>query len=202
MVPYLQFTLITNHMKYTLPNEFLIKENLTTQKTMTNKTYLKSISIVVLVLMCFVLTFIILQGNVFAVDKAAGWLNGDSTDDSSFGGFDGYTRVISTLLIVVALIIGTVYILKKKYGVQANIGRNKKLIQIIDHAPMGVKKTIFLVKVPGKHLLLGVTNDKIGLITEVANEDMNDCNNGNDSSVNKKQFLDLIKKSISERKQQ
>ncbi len=166
--------------------------------TMTNKTYLKSILIFMLVLMCFVLTLIILQGDVFADDKGAGWLNGDSAEGSSFGGFDGYTRVISTLLIVVALIIGTVYILKKKYGVQANIGRNKKLIQIIDHAPMGVKKSVFLVKVPGKHLLLGVTNDKIGLITEVENEDMND---GNDSSVNKKDFLNLIKKSISERKQ-
>ncbi len=165
---------------------------------MANKTYLKSILIFMLVLMCFVLTLIILQGDVFADDKGAGWLNGDSAEGSSFGGFDGYTRVISTLLIVVALIIGTVYILKKKYGVQANIGRNKKLIQIIDHAPMGVKKSVFLVKVPGKHLLLGVTNDKIGLITEVENEDMND---GNDSSVNKKDFLNLIKKSISERKQ-
>ena len=168
------------------------------QMTMANKTYLKSILIFMLVLMCFVLTLIILQGDVFADDKGAGWLNGDSAEGSSFGGFDGYTRVISTLLIVVALIIGTVYILKKKYGVQANIGRNKKLIQIIDHAPMGVKKSVFLVKVPGKHLLLGVTNDKIGLITEVENEDMND---GNDSSVNKKEFLNLIKKSISERKQ-
>ncbi|MHC4267030.1 MAG: flagellar biosynthetic protein FliO [Planctomycetota bacterium] len=165
---------------------------------MANKTYLKSILIFMLVLMCLVLTLIILQGDVFADDKGTGWLNGDSAEGSSFGGFDGYTRVISTLLIVVALIIGTVYILKKKYGVQANIGRNKKLIQIIDHAPMGVKKSVFLVKVPGKHLLLGVTNDKIGLITEVENEDMND---GNDSSVNKKEFLNLIKKSISERKQ-
>ncbi len=112
------------------------------QKMMTNKTFLKYISIFMLALMCFVLTFIILHGNVFADDKGVGWFNGDSTDESSFGGFDGYTKVISTLLIVVALIIGTVYMLKKKYGVQANIGRNKKLIQIIDHAPMGVKKSI------------------------------------------------------------
>ena len=168
------------------------------QKIMTNKKYLKSILIFVSVLVCFSVTLIIQQGDVFAGDKGAGWLNADTAEGSSFGGFDGYTRVISTLLIVVALIIGTVYVLKKKYGVQANIGRNKKLIQIIDHAPMGVKKSVFLVKVPGKHLLLGVTNDKIGLITEVANEDMDD---GNDSSVNKKDFLNLIKKSISERKQ-
>jgi flagellar biosynthetic protein FliO len=168
------------------------------QKIMTNKKYLKSILIFVPVLAYFSLVFIISQGDVFAGDKEAGWLNGDSAEGSSLGGFDGYTRVISTLLVVVALIIGTVYILKKKYGAQANIGRNKKLIQIIDHAPMGVKKSIFLVKVPGKHILLGVTNDKIELITEVANEYMDE---GNDSSVNKKDFLNLIKKSISERKQ-
>ena len=165
---------------------------------MTNKTYLKSISVFVLVLMCLMLTFVILQGDVFAGDKGAGWLNDVSAEGSSIGGFEGYTRVISTLLIVVALIIGTVYILKKKYGVQAKIGRNKKLIQIIDHTPMGVKKSVFLIKIPGKHLLLGVTNDKIELITDVANEDMDD---GNDGSVNKKEFLNLIKKSISERKQ-
>jgi len=167
------------------------------KKIMTNKKYLKSIFIVVSVLMYFSLTFIILQGDVFAGDKGAGWFNGDSSEGTSFGGFDGYTRLISTLLVVVALIIGTVFILKKKYGVQANIGRNKKFIQIIDHAPMGVKKSVFLVKVPGKHILLGVTNDKIELITEVANEDMDE---GNDGSVNKKEFLNLIKKSILERK--
>ncbi|MCP4268147.1 MAG: flagellar biosynthetic protein FliO [Candidatus Brocadiaceae bacterium] len=161
-----------------------------------NKKYLKSILIFVPVLVSFSLTLIIQQGDILAGDKGAGWLSGDSAE---VVGFDGYTKVISTLLIVVALIIGTVYVLKKKYGVQANIGRNKKLIQIIDHAPMGVKKSVFLVKVPGKHLLLGVTSDKIGLISEVANEDMDD---GNDSGVNKKEFLNLIKKSISERKQQ
>jgi flagellar biogenesis protein FliO len=68
---------------------------------------------------------------------------------------------------------------------------------------MGVKKTVFLVKVPGKHLLLGVTNDNIGLITEIANEDIaiGNGNTGGDDNVNKKEFLSLIKKSISERRQ-
>ncbi len=166
---------------------------------MTNKTYSKTILIFVLVLMCFMLPFIIQQGGIFADGKGTDWLNGESTEGSSFDGFKGYTKVVSTLLIVVALIIGTVYILKRKFGIQANVGRKNKLIQIMDHAPMGVKKSVFLIKVPGKHLLLGVTNDNIGLITEVASEDMND---GIDSSVNKKEFLSLIKKTISERKQQ
>ncbi len=159
--------------------------------------YSKCIMLFVLVLMCYMLTPTILNCEVYAGDKGSGWFNSDSSDSPSFGGFDGYTRVAGTMLVVVSLIIGTVFILKRKYGVQANLGKNKKLIQIIEHTPIGVKKSISLIKVPGKYLLLGVTNDKIGLITEVANEDMN---NGNDSNVNKKQFLDLIKKSISERK--
>ena len=63
-----------------------------------------------------------------------------------------------------------------------------------------------MVKVPGKHLILGVTNDNIGLITEIANEDIDvgrssSSIGGADDSVNKKEFLDIIKKSISERKQ-
>jgi flagellar protein FliO/FliZ len=150
--------------------------------------------------MCFVLTVTVLQGEVFADAKESGWLNSDSNKDSVFGGYEGYTRVISTLLIVIALIIATVYVLKKKYGVRTNLGRSRKLIQIVDHAPMGVKKSVFLVKVPGKHLLLGVTNDNIGLLTEVANEDVAVGRSGDDG-VNKKEFLSLIKKSISERRQ-
>jgi flagellar protein FliO/FliZ len=172
----------------------------TTQKTLINKNYLKLVLLFVFVLVCFVLTVTVLQGEVFAGTKESGWLNGDSNKDSVFGGYDGYTRVISTLLIVIALIIATVYVLKKKYGVRTNLGRSRKLIQIVDHTPMGVKKSVFLVKVPGKHLLLGVTNDNIGLLAEVANEDVA-VGRGDDDGVNKKEFLSLVKKSISERRQ-
>jgi len=177
----------------------------TTQKTLINKNYLESVLTFAFILMCFVLTVTVLQGDVFADAKGSGGVNSDSNKDSVFGGYDEYTRVISTLLIVIALIVATVYVLKKKYGVSANLGRRRKLIQIVDHAPMGVKKSLLLVKVPGKHLLLGVTNDKISLITEVSNEDIvvgrGSAGAGGDDSVNKKEFLDLIKKSISDRRQ-
>ncbi|MGR3301040.1 MAG: flagellar biosynthetic protein FliO [Candidatus Scalindua sp.] len=139
----------------------------------------------------------VLQRDVYAGAKETGILNGDSVEGSTFVGYKEYTRVISTLFIVIALIIATFYVLRKKYGIRANIGRNRKLIQVVDHAPMGVKKSITLVKVPGKHILLGLTNDRIELITEIANEDIADGS----EPVNKKQFLNLVKKSIAERKQ-
>jgi flagellar biosynthetic protein FliO len=141
-----------------------------------------------------------MQGDIFADTKGSGLFTDDSNNDSVFGGYEGYTKTISTSLIVIALIIASAYVLKKKYGVRSNLGRSRKLIQIVDHASMGVKKSVFLVKVPGKHLLLGVTNDNIGLITEIANEDIAVVKGrtGGSDSVNKKEFLDIIKKSISE----
>jgi flagellar biosynthetic protein FliO len=177
--------------------------DITTSQKMFNKNNLKSVLVFTFVLMCFVLTVTVLQGDVFADAKGSGLFNSDSKEDAVVGGYEGYTRTISTLLIVIALIVATVYVLKNKYGVRTNLGRSRKMIQVVDQVPMGVKKSVFLVKVPGKHVLLGVSNDNIGLITEIANEDIaiGNGNTGGDDTVNKKQFLSLIKKSISERRQ-
>lgn len=168
------------------------------EKTLSKKTYLKTVLIIVLILACFVLTVTAVQGDVLAEDKGTERLNGSSARISFLDGYGGYTRTIVILLVVIALIIATAYVLSSKYGVRTNMGRNKKYIQIVDHTPMGVKKSVFLVKVPGKHLLLGVTNDRIELLTEIANEDIPDSTV---DDVNKKEFLNLVKKSISGWKQ-
>ena len=175
----------------------------TTQKAFIHKNNLNSVLFFAFVLICFVLAVTVMQGDVFAEVKGSGLFNGDSNKDSVLGGYKGYTKTITTLLIVIVLIIATVYVLKKKYGVRANLGRSGKLIQIVDHTPIGVKKSLFLVKVPGKHLLLGVTNENIRLLTDLANEDVavGKGSTGDNDSVNKKEFLDIIKKSMSERKQ-
>ena len=77
--------------------------------------------------MCFVMTFEVLHRDVYAGAKETGILNGDSVKGSPFVGYKEYTRVISTLLVVIALIIATAYVLKKKYGVRTNIRGNRKI---------------------------------------------------------------------------
>ena len=175
------------------------------QKALISKNILNSLLFLAFALICLTLAVSVMPSDVFADVKGSGLFNSDSNENSIFGGYKEYTKTISTLLIVIALIVSTVYVIKKKYGVNANFGRSRKLIQIVDHTPMGVKKSLFLVKVPGKHLILGVTNDNIGLITEIASEEIDvgrsSSSVGSDDSVNKKEFLDIIKKSISERKQ-
>ena len=66
---------------------------------------------------------------------------------------------------------------------------------------MGAKKSMFLVKVPGKHILVGVTNDKINLITEIANEDVNNLESATTENINGSDFLSLMKKSYLGNKQ-
>ena len=75
-------------------------------------------------------------------------------------------KMFSALLLVLGVFLGTFYLLRRvmKRDV-ANPG--KKNIRIIDRNYIGVKKSVALVEVPGKVLVLGVTNDHISLLTQI-----------------------------------
>jgi flagellar biosynthetic protein FliO len=178
-------------------------------EAMVNKCHLKTtIKIVVLILLFISLSFVRVQSTSFADEKSTEWFVNNSPKNISSGKLEGYTRIVSTLLIVLALIIVTAFVLRKKYGLKTNLGKGKKCIQIIEHISLGVKKSLILVKVPGKHLLIGATNDKIGLISEIANEDVNDTgeiiSDDSDSKgdgISNKEFLNLMKKSYLKHRQ-
>ncbi len=175
---------------------------------MLKRLYFKRVKIVVLILLFISLSFVRVQSTSFADEKSTEWFVNDSPEKTSSAKPIGYTRIASTLLIVIALIIATVFVLRKKYGIKTNLGRGKKHIQIIEHVSLGVKKSIVLVKAPGKHLLIGATNDKIGLISEIANEDVADTDeiisddaDSKGESISNSDFLSLMKKSYLKHKQ-
>jgi flagellar biosynthetic protein FliO len=175
---------------------------------MVKRCYFKPVKIVVLILLFTSLSFVRVQSTSFADEKSTEWFVNDSPEKTSSAKPIGYTRIVSTLFIVIALIIATVFVLRKKYGIKTSLGRGKKRIQIIEHISLGVKKSIVLVKAPGKHLLIGATNDKIGLISEIANEDVADNDeiisddaDSKGESVSNSDFLSLMKKSYLKHKQ-
>ena len=175
---------------------------------MIRRYHLKTIRIIVLILLFISLSFAVVQSTSLADEKSTEWFVNDSPKKISSGKLGGYARVVSTLLIVIALIVVTVFVLRKKYGIKTSLRKGKKRIQIIEHLSMGVKKSIVLVKVPGKHLLIGATNDRIGLISEIANEDVvgiDEIINGNADSkgegISNKDFLSLMKESYLKHKQ-
>ena len=168
---------------------------------MLNKMYPKSIKVVVLVLLFASLLTAGMVSISYADEKGTEWSVSNSDNKNTTGKLEGYSKILSTLLVLIALAIATIYVIKKKYGFKTNLVKGKKYLQITDHVSMGTKKSMFLVKVPGKHILVGVTNDKINLITEIANEDVSDLESATKENINGSDFLSLMKKSYLGNKQ-
>ncbi len=74
-------------------------------------------------------------------------------------------RMILSILVIIALIYLLVYILKK-YSYSSHTG-GTPLIKVISFSYLRPKEALYLVRVGGKLLLLGVTSNNITLIKEL-----------------------------------
>ena len=75
-------------------------------------------------------------------------------------------KMITALGVVLALIFLLLYGLRKMTGQRIGATGGKR-IQVLESHYMGVKKSISLVQVPGKVLVLGITADRITLLDTV-----------------------------------
>jgi flagellar protein FliO/FliZ len=79
-------------------------------------------------------------------------------------------KMIASLGMVLALILGLLYGIKKVTRQRAGDAGGKQ-IRVLESHYMGVKKTISLVSVPGKVLVVGVSGDRINLL-DTLDEDL------------------------------
>jgi flagellar biosynthetic protein FliO len=75
-------------------------------------------------------------------------------------------QMLMALGIVLGGLLVFVYFMKR-YLKRDGGGTNKPLIRVIASQYMGIKKNIALVKVPGTILVVGVTSEKISLLTKI-----------------------------------
>ena len=75
-------------------------------------------------------------------------------------------KMFSALLLVLGIFLGTFYLLRRVMK-RDGADPGKKNIRVIDRNYIGVKKSVALVEVPGKVLVLGVTNDHISFLTQI-----------------------------------
>ncbi|MBC2742081.1 MAG: flagellar biosynthetic protein FliO [Desulfosarcina sp.] len=78
-------------------------------------------------------------------------------------------KMIASLGVVLALILFLLYGIKKLTS-QRMGGAGGKQIQVLESHYLGVKKTISLVRVPGKVLVLGISGDRINLLDTLDDE--------------------------------
>ncbi len=74
-------------------------------------------------------------------------------------------RIFITLILVVAFIYGTVFILKKLAG--NRVAGSGKTIQVIEHTYLAPKKSVCLLKMADRAVLVGITDTTINTLTEM-----------------------------------
>jgi flagellar protein FliO/FliZ len=102
-------------------------------------------------------------------DQASSEENKDKQDKKkkiSIGYFS-YIKIIIVLAIVIGLIYGITYFIRKSLKITDKAGEGATIVL---SQPLGPGKWIQVVFVAGKYLVLGVTNDHINLISEVTDK--------------------------------
>ncbi|MBR9986359.1 MAG: flagellar biosynthetic protein FliO [Desulfosarcina sp.] len=72
-------------------------------------------------------------------------------------------KMIASLGVVLAMILFLLYGIRRLTSQRMGAAGGKR-IQVLESHYMGVKKTISLVRVPGKVLVLGISGDRINLL--------------------------------------
>lgn len=75
-------------------------------------------------------------------------------------------KLFSTLLLVLGIFMGSFYLLRRMVKRDGGI-RGRSVIRMIDRSYIGVKKSVALVEVPGKILVLGITDQRISLLAQI-----------------------------------
>jgi flagellar biosynthetic protein FliO len=74
-------------------------------------------------------------------------------------------KVVSSLIVVVALMLGVVYLIKKS-GINKGL-KSGSMVKVLETKMVAPKKYIAIVEVAGKTLSIGVTDHNINLLTEL-----------------------------------
>jgi flagellar protein FliO/FliZ len=80
-------------------------------------------------------------------------------------------QMLTALGIVVGGLLVVFYLLRR--FLKRDVGGGKgRLIRVIASQYIGIKKNITLVEVPGTILVLGISNDKISLLTKIEDKEV------------------------------
>jgi flagellar protein FliO/FliZ len=75
-------------------------------------------------------------------------------------------KMVVSLAIVLTIIWGLYRVAKKKLPMVQNSGHGK-LMRVVENQYLGIKKNITMVQIPGAILVLGVSSDKVNLLTQI-----------------------------------
>ena len=82
--------------------------------------------------------------------------------------FAAAAKLIGVLVLIVGgLLAFNVY---SRRFLKGGLGSGTKAVQVLESTPVGLKKAVTLVKVPGAVLVVGITNDRISLLDRLSED--------------------------------
>lgn len=82
------------------------------------------------------------------------------------------TRIALSLLAIIVVIYAVVYLLRRLSGNRVGGGRRNKSIQMVEQTYLAPKKSVCLLKMADRAVLVGVTDTQISMLTEMEWEAM------------------------------
>ena len=82
-------------------------------------------------------------------------------------------KMVAALAVILGGLLFAVHFAKRIFQ-RNNGGSKEKLIKVLANSYIGVKKNISLVEVAGTVLVLGITSDKISLLTKIEKKEILD----------------------------
>jgi len=92
--------------------------------------------------------------------------------EEGFGLASAGLKMIGVLALVVGLLLGCLYLLRRLSPALNRGGLLSTEMRLLGQYPLGPKRILALVKVGSRTLLLGVTEANINLLTEVQDQDL------------------------------
>ena len=76
-------------------------------------------------------------------------------------------KMISALIVVIACIYVGSYLLKRMMGRKYSDGNRQSILEVLETTCVAPKKTVSLIRVKDKSVLVGVTDNQISVLTEL-----------------------------------
>ena len=79
------------------------------------------------------------------------------------------------MLAALGIVLGGLFLvalIARRYAGLRGGGSKNRMIRVLANSPLGMKKSIALVEVPGAVLVVGITSDSIRLLSQIENPDM------------------------------
>ncbi len=109
-------------------------------------------------------------------------------------GFLAFIRLFIALIVILGLIYAAVYLMRRFWSRQITQPSTSNLFSILGVLHLSPKKTIYMIGMPGRILILGVSENRIEMLSEITDQEEIELIKSSAGDVTSFSFLSHLKR--------